>query len=58
MGESETSGHFITCCKSPIDQKWYKYNDGIVTSVINFKEEIIDYAMPDILFYQKLENIS
>lgn len=48
----------ITCCKSPIDQKWYKYNNGIVTSVINFKEEIIDYAMPDILFYQKLENNS
>ena len=35
-----------------------KYNDDIVTSVINFKEEIIDYAMPDILFYQKLENNS
>ena len=58
MGESGASGHFIACCKSPIDHKWYKYNDDIVTSVINFKEEIIDYAMPDILFYQKSENIS
>ena len=53
LGESDASGNFIAYSKSPIDDKWYKYNDDLVTKVINFKEEIIDYAMPYILFFQK-----
>ena len=53
MGESGASGHFIAYCRSPIDNQWYKYNDDIVTIVKNFKGEIIDYAMPYILFYEK-----
>ena len=53
MGESGASGHFIAYCKNPIDGKWYKYNDDLVFEVYNFKNEVIDYAMPYILFYQK-----
>ena len=53
LGESDMSGHFIAYCKNPIDNKWYKYNDAVVNEVINFKNEIIDYAMPYVLFYQK-----
>ena len=53
MGLSDASGHFIACCKSPIDERWYKYNDDYVTPILNIKKEIIDYAMPYILFYQK-----
>ena len=53
LGESGASGHFIAYCKSPINGKWYKYNDDLVTEVYNFKQEIIDYAMPYILFFQK-----
>ena len=53
MGESGASGHFIAYCKSPIDKKWYRYNDDLVSLVYNFKQEIIDYAMPYILFFQK-----
>ena len=53
LGESGASGHFIAYCKSPIDGEWYKYNDDLVTKVYNFKQEIIDYAMPYILFFQK-----
>ena len=56
MGESGASGHFIAYCKSPIDGQWYKYNDDIVTKVNKFKEEIIDYAMPYILFFQIMNN--
>ena len=55
MGESGASGHFIAYCKSPIDKEWYRYNDDIVTPVKNFKQEIIDYAMPYILFYEKTD---
>jgi ubiquitin C-terminal hydrolase len=53
IGESGAGGHFIAYCRSPIDSNWYKYNDEIVTKVTNFKKEIIDFAMPYILFYRK-----
>ena len=54
MGESGGSGHFIAVCRSPIDQQqWYKYNDDLVFPVGNFVTEVINYAMPYILFYQK-----
>ena len=53
LGESGMSGHFIAFCKDPYNQKWYKFNDAFVSPVINFKEEVIDYAMPYLLFYQK-----
>ena len=54
LGESGASGHFIAYCKSPIDEKWYNYNDDLCFLVTNFKEQVIDYAMPYILFYQKV----
>ena len=53
MGESGASGHFIAACKSPINHFWYKYNDDLVFRVQNFQTEILNYAMPYILFYQK-----
>ena len=53
MGESGASGHFVAHCKSPIDNKWYTYNDDMVSQVQNFQTEILNYAMPYILFYQK-----
>ena len=55
LGESGASGHFIAYSKSPVDNQWYRYNDDIVTKVKNFKEEIIDYAMPYILFFNKIK---
>ena len=54
IGESSMSGHFIAYCKDPIDEKWYKYNDSIVTEVNNFYKEVIDFAMPYLLFYKKI----
>ena len=53
MGESGSSGHFIATCKSPIDNLWYQYNDDLVFRVDNFTNQILNYAMPYILFYQK-----
>ena len=53
IGESSMSGHFIAYCKSYWDNKWYKYNDAIVSPVNDFKTEVIDFAMPYLLFYQK-----
>ena len=53
MGESGSNGHFIATCKSPIDNNWYQFNDDLVFPINNFKSQILDYAMPYILFYQK-----
>ena len=54
MGESGASGHFVAFCRSPIDEQWYNYNDDLCFPVNNFKKDVIDYAMPYILFYQKV----
>ena len=56
LGESGMGGHFIAYCKDPITKKWYKYNDSLVNEVTNFKEEVIDFAMPYLLFYEKINN--
>ena len=53
LGGSDASGHFISYCRSPIDNNWYQYNDDLVSSVNNFQNDVINYAMPYILFYQK-----
>ena len=53
LGGNDSSGHFIAYCKNPINQTWYQYNDDLVFPVGNFVEEVINYAMPYILFYQK-----
>ena len=50
------SGHFIAFCRDPNNNTWYKFNDAIVSPVENFKSEVIDYAMPYLLFYQKENN--
>ena len=53
LGESGDSGHFVASCKSPCDNKWYRYNDSIVHQIFNIKSEIIDLGNSYILFYQK-----
>ena len=53
MGGSDQYGHFIAACRSPIDNKWYQYNDDMAFAVQNFNTQILNYAMPYILFYQK-----
>ena len=53
LGESSMSGHFIAYCREPLYGTWYKYNDAIVTQVTNFTNEVINFAMPYLLFYEK-----
>ena len=56
LGGDGMDGHFIAYCKNPINNLWYLFNDSIVKEVnyANFKTEVIDYAMPYLLFYQKV----
>ena len=53
IGQSGPSAHFVASCKSPIDNKWYRYNDAMVNPIYNIQKEIIDFGTPYILFYQR-----
>ena len=55
IGQSGPSAHFVASCKSPVDNKWYRYNDAIVTPIKsnNIQKEVIDFCTPYILFYKK-----
>ena len=53
MGDSSASGHFVASCRSPVNNNWYRYNDDIVSPLNNFNGEILNYAMPYILFYKR-----
>ena len=53
IGQSGPSAHFVASCKSPIDKKWYRYNDAMVNPITNIQKEVIEFGTPYILFYQK-----
>ena len=55
-GESGPNAHFLAFCKSPVDKKWYRYNDAVVSPIKNLKNDVIDFGNPYILFYQKKNN--
>ena len=55
IGESGPNAHFVASCKSPIDNKWYRYNDSFVNPINNIEKEVIEFGTPYILFYRKNE---
>ena len=50
IGPSSMSGHFVAFCKNHINNKWYKFNDSIVTACQKSNEYLM--GMPYILFYR------
>ena len=54
IGENGQGGHFIAYCRDPFTNVWSKFNDAIVTEVNDFQSEILNFANPYLLFYQKL----
>jgi ubiquitin carboxyl-terminal hydrolase 2/21 len=60
LGESSMSGHFIAYCKSPVNKKWYLYNDSIVTEANNnfnlLNNNNNSKSIPYVLFYQIKKN--
>ena len=52
IGPSSMSGHFVAYCRNRMDQKWYLYNDAIVTLC----QQPYEYQnkMPYILFYRSI----
>ena len=53
LGKSGPYAHFVASCKSPVDNAWYRFNDGLVSPIKNFQNEVHDYGNPYILFYQR-----
>ena len=53
LRDDDNKFKFFSFCKSPIDNKWYRYDDSVVTDVKNFQKEVIDFENPYILFYKK-----
>jgi len=56
-GDSSMSGHFIAFCKSPVNGKWYCYNDAIVTLTDEPKSQNDGNinGIPYVLFYQRTD---
>ena len=54
LGQSGPNAHFVASCKSPIDSKWYRYNDGSVTPIGDFQKDVLKFGTPYILFYKKI----
>ena len=52
IGESGPNEHFVSSCKSPINNKWYRYDDASVNPINNLQKEVIEFGTPYILFYQ------
>ena len=53
LGKSGMDGHFFAYCRSPVNRKWYSYNDSIVKELRDPIEEI--KGIPYLLFYQKIK---
>ena len=52
--QNEQKENFVAFCKSPINNKWYKFDDTKVSnSISDIKKNIINYKIPYILFYKK-----
>ena len=51
--KENSNPYYISSCKSPIDLKWYRYNNDEVTPINNIQKEVICYGKPCILFYKK-----
>ena len=56
LGSSDMGGHFIAYCKSYHKNdynRWYRFNDSLVTPVNDFNKEVVQFGMPYLLFYKK-----
>ena len=53
IGQSGPSAHFVASCQSPVDFKWYRYNDAMVNPITNIQKDVIEFGTPYILFYKK-----
>ena len=54
IGESSKSGHYIAFCKShDYTKKWVCYNNDNVSEIIDFINQVHNYGIPSVLFYER-----
>ena len=53
IGQNGPNGHFVASCKSSINNKLYRFNDDIISSISNAQKEVIEFGIPYALFYKK-----
>ena len=53
IGNSGIDGYFYTYCMSPVNNKWYSYNDSKVEYILDPIQSI--RGIPYLLFYQKIK---
>ena len=52
--ESEKQ-YVVAYCRDPLSERWYKYNDEIVSEINDFQNEVINSSIPDLLIYKKIK---
>ena len=55
FGENKNKIHHVAFCKSPVNFKWYKYDDSNVEIITDLENEVEKVGTPVALFYQKSE---
>ena len=51
--DSSKKMHYIATCKSPLDGKWFRYDDENVMPISDLNKEVLNFNTPYILFYQR-----
>ena len=52
-GKSGPYGSFIAIFKNAVDHRWYSYINANITFINDFKNDILNYGTPYILFYKR-----
>ena len=53
INKKDQSPNFVPLCKSPVNKKWYNYNDNNNSPITNIQKDVIENGIPYILFYKK-----
>jgi hypothetical protein len=47
--------NIVAYCRDPLNRKWYKYHDEIISEINDFQKEVINSSTPDLLIYEKIK---
>ena len=56
VSQEGENGCYVAYCRNFDNNQWYRYDDKLVSRVTNFKNQIVDSGVVNILFYQKINN--
>ena len=47
----QNNSKIVASCKNWINNKWYRFDDSHIKSIVDLKKEVLEYGIPLILFY-------